>query len=98
MLFRLNTIRAVVVDVPMDAVYGDEVSNLRISRTVLEFLGKHIRNFHKRIFYNYFLRDVSITSRSFQPDSRCSLSRSPMAAITGYARRAQEYPRQPARS
>jgi len=62
MLFRLNTIRAVVVDVPMDAVYGDEVSNLRISRTALEFLGKHIRNFHKRIFYNYFLRDMSIAS------------------------------------
>jgi dolichol-phosphate mannosyltransferase len=62
MLFRLNTIRAVVVDIPMDAVYGDEVSNLRISRIVGEFLGKHIRNFHKRIFYNYFLRDVSIAS------------------------------------
>ena len=34
MLFRLNTLRAVVVDIPMHASYGDEVSNLRISKVV----------------------------------------------------------------
>lgn len=62
MLFRLNTLRAVVVDVPMDAVYGDEKSNLKIRRILFEFLGKHVRNFHKRIFYNYFLRDFSAAS------------------------------------
>lgn len=61
-LFRLNTFRAVVVDVPMDAKYGDEVSNLRISRIFGEFLFKHFRNFAKRIFYNFFLRDMSIAS------------------------------------
>ena len=61
-LFRLNTLRAVVVDVPMDAKYGDEVSNLRISKIVGEFLIKHARNFMKRIFYNYFLRDLSLAS------------------------------------
>lgn len=33
-LFRLNTLRAVVVDIPMDAKYGDEVSNLKISKVV----------------------------------------------------------------
>ena len=32
MLFRLNLQKAVVVDIPMDAKYGDEVSNLKISR------------------------------------------------------------------
>jgi len=62
MLFRLNTLRAVVVDVPMDAKYGEEVSNLRISKIVGEFLVKHARNFAKRIFYNYYLRDVSLAS------------------------------------
>ena len=62
MLFRLNTIRAVVKDVPMDAVYGDEQSNLRISNILFEFLAKHIRNTFKRIFYNYFLRDLNIAS------------------------------------
>lgn len=62
MLFRLNTLRAAVVDVPMDAKYGDEVSNLKISRVVGEFLLKHSRNLFKRIFYNYYLRDLSIAS------------------------------------
>lgn len=62
MLFRLNTFRAVVVDVPMVAKYGDEVSNLEISKIVGEFLFKHGRNFFKRIFYNYYLRDVSLAS------------------------------------
>jgi dolichol-phosphate mannosyltransferase len=62
MLFRLNTLRAVVVDVPMDAKYGDEVSNLKISKIAGEFLFKHARNFFKRLFYNYYLRDLSIAS------------------------------------
>ena len=62
MLFRLNTLRATVVDVPMDAKYGDEVSHLKISKIVGEFLAKHLRNFCKRIFYNYYLRDMSLAS------------------------------------
>lgn len=62
MLFRLNTLRAVVVDVPMDAKYEDEVSNLKVSKIVGEFLFKHSRNFLKRIFYNYYLRDLSLAS------------------------------------
>lgn len=61
-LFRLNTLRAVVVDVPMDAKYGDEVSNLKVSKIVGEFFVKHVRNFSKRIFYNYYLRDMSLAS------------------------------------
>ena len=62
MLFRLNTLNAVVVDVRMDASYGDEVSNLKISKIVTEFLFKHARNFTKRIFYNYYLRNMSLAS------------------------------------
>lgn len=62
MLFRLNTIRAMVVDVPMDAHYGDEKSNLRISKILGEFLIKHAFNFGKRICYNYFLRDMTLAS------------------------------------
>lgn len=59
MLFRLNTFRAVVADIPMDAIYGDEKSNLKISKVLFEFSGRHASNFCKRIFYNYFLRDVT---------------------------------------
>jgi len=62
MLFRLNLLRAVVVDIPMDAKYSDEESNLKISKVVGEFLFKHMRNFLKRIFYNYYLRDLSLAS------------------------------------
>lgn len=62
MLFRLNTFRAVVLDMPMDARYGEEVSGLRISGILGEFLFKHMRNLAKRIVYNYLLRDLSIAS------------------------------------
>jgi dolichol-phosphate mannosyltransferase len=62
MLFRLNTLKAVVLDIPMSAHYGDEVSNLKIRSIVGEFFTKNLRNFFKRIFYNYYLRDVSLAS------------------------------------
>jgi glycosyltransferase involved in cell wall biosynthesis len=60
MLFRLNIARAVVRDVPMRARYGEEKSSLRIGQQVLPFLFGHMRNFFKRIFYTYFLRDFNI--------------------------------------
>ncbi|MBP8926862.1 MAG: glycosyltransferase family 2 protein, partial [Pseudomonadales bacterium] len=55
MLFRLNTVRAVVVDIPMRAVYGSESSNLRIGRVLIEFTLLNARNTLKRLLYNYFL-------------------------------------------
>lgn len=62
LLFRLNTLQARVVDVPMPAQYGDETSSLRIGRVILPFLRGHVRNAIKRIFYNYMLRDFSLAS------------------------------------
>ncbi|MBH1590025.1 glycosyltransferase family 2 protein [Stenotrophomonas maltophilia] len=62
LLFRLNAMQAVVQDVPMDARYGDEVSNLKISQVLGEFALKHARNFCKRIAYRYYLRDLTIAS------------------------------------
>jgi glycosyltransferase involved in cell wall biosynthesis len=62
MLFRLGTIRACVLDVPMRAVYGKEKSSLKVRRIILPFLAGNIRNLAKRIFYVYFLRDFSIAS------------------------------------
>lgn len=61
-LFRLNIIRAVVQDMPMDAHYADEKSNMRIGKIIPEFIFKNILNFFKRIFYNYYLRDMTIGS------------------------------------
>jgi len=62
MLFRLNIFRAVVVDVPIAARYSDEQSNLRILKVLLQFPWKLFVNFHKRLFYNYYLRDISAAS------------------------------------
>lgn len=62
MLFRLNTIRAVVRDVPMTAVYNDETSSLNIRRVVAPFTLKHMRNFGKRLIYNYYIRDFNLAS------------------------------------
>jgi dolichol-phosphate mannosyltransferase len=61
-LFRLNIIRAVVVDVPLPAKYAEERSSLNVFRSIPEFALKHMRNSLKRIFYNYFLRDFSVMS------------------------------------
>jgi hypothetical protein len=62
MLFRLNIARAVVRDIPMRARYGDERSSLRIHHQLGPFLFGHVRNFFKRIFYTYFLRDFNIAT------------------------------------
>lgn len=62
MLFRLYLARAVVLDIPMYALYGDEKSNLKITKIMGPFMVGHVRNFCKRIFYSYFLRDFSIAS------------------------------------
>ena len=61
-LFRLSLIRAVVIDVPMQALYGSEKSNLKIGRILLEFPVRHAVNTLKRIFYNYYLREWNVAS------------------------------------
>jgi glycosyltransferase involved in cell wall biosynthesis len=62
MLFRLNLIRAVVVDVPIKARYEDETSSLSISSETGRFFSGHSINFIKRIFYTYYLRDFTVAS------------------------------------
>lgn len=62
MLFRLGTLRAVVLDVPMAAVYAGETSHLRIRAILPAFLAGNGRNTAKRIAYSYFLRDFSVAS------------------------------------
>jgi glycosyltransferase involved in cell wall biosynthesis len=62
LLFRLNTIRAVVLDVPQKARYADERSHLSVFRSLIEFPLRHFSNFLKRLLYNYFLRDFNAAS------------------------------------
>jgi glycosyltransferase involved in cell wall biosynthesis len=62
MMFRLYCNRLVVLDIPMNSVYGSEKSNLSIPRITFEFLYKHVRNAFKRFFYSYVLRDASVAT------------------------------------
>lgn len=62
MLFHLSLLQAKIIEVPMDAFYSDEKSNLNIWKSLFEFPVYHLKNFVMRIFYNYFLRNFSIAS------------------------------------
>lgn len=62
MLFRLNTVRAVVRDVPMDAVYADEESHLKVRKVLPEFLRKHASRLWRRYVYSYLVRDFNVGS------------------------------------
>lgn len=62
LLFRLNVIEAKVVDIPMHAYYADEQSSMQPHKEILRFTKGHLRNFIKRVFYRYFLRDFSVAS------------------------------------
>lgn len=59
MLFRLNVGRAVVVDMPMHAIYAGETSNLRASRVLFVFPWQYLHRFAKLVLFNYFLRDFN---------------------------------------
>ncbi|MFC4349557.1 glycosyltransferase family 2 protein [Kordiimonas lipolytica] len=62
MLIMLGDHRAVVTDVPMEAVYGDEESGLKISRIAGPFLWGNIRGTIRRMVYSYFFRDFNLAS------------------------------------
>ena len=62
LLFRLAILRAKVIELPLETVYEDETSHLNIWRCLVTFPFFHARNFLKRLFYNYGLRNFSIGS------------------------------------
>lgn len=62
LLFRLNVLGARISDVPMHAHYGLEQSSMKPLQEIPRFAAAHLRNFTKRIFYNYFLRGFSVAS------------------------------------
>ncbi|ODT94365.1 MAG: glycosyl transferase family 2 [Rhodanobacter sp. SCN 67-45] len=59
LLYHLNQLRAVVVDMPMKAIYSDETSSLQPMRMIGPFLRGNLRNFGRRLLYSYFLRGFS---------------------------------------
>lgn len=62
MLFNLYLVDTVVKDVPMNARYGNEKSNLSVFKSTFEFSYKHARNFCKRLFFKYIIQDFNLAS------------------------------------
>ena len=59
MLIELNILRVAARDVPIPAVYGDEVSGMRLSRVAPRLLRKLWRGFWHRIWWKYVVQSFS---------------------------------------
>ncbi len=62
MLIELYHADAVIQEIPMKAKYGNEVSHLSLTRTLLGFPPKLVKAFIRRIILKYFLFDFNIAS------------------------------------
>jgi len=62
MLIKLKEIGALVEDVPMPARYGEERSNLSVSRTLVEFPWLLLGHGLKRVLWQYFVADFNAVS------------------------------------
>ena len=62
LLIQLNIIRSSLIDIPIPALYGNEKSNLKISRTLVEFPIKLGKGLFHRIIWRYFIYDVNAVS------------------------------------
>ncbi|MFZ1750913.1 MAG: glycosyltransferase family 2 protein [Saprospiraceae bacterium] len=62
MLIELYYNNAVIQDIPIKAIYGDEISGLSRLKTIFEFPPKLFVAFIKRIILKYFLFDFNIAS------------------------------------
>lgn len=62
LLYHLNQLRAVVVELPMSARYADEHSSLSPLRVAPGFAWGHLRNLTRRIGYSYFVRGFSLAT------------------------------------
>lgn len=62
MLCELRKLNAVIVDVPIPAIYSDENSSISIPREFFIFFVNLFQRFFKRIFYRYFLYDFTVAS------------------------------------
>jgi glycosyltransferase involved in cell wall biosynthesis len=61
-LVELGILRAVVVDLPTSARYGDESSSLSVPRTLLEFPPRLLNGLVRRLFWRYLVHDFSPVS------------------------------------
>ncbi|MDH4470193.1 MAG: glycosyltransferase family 2 protein [Verrucomicrobiae bacterium] len=61
-LFRLNTLNAVITDIPMNAIYSNEQSGHNAIGQIWPFFISHLINIIKRFFYNYIFRNFNFAS------------------------------------
>jgi glycosyltransferase involved in cell wall biosynthesis len=59
LLIHLNILRVPAIDVPIPAVYGQEVSSIKLRRVIPELLRLLFVGFWKRFFYKYVLWSFS---------------------------------------
>jgi glycosyltransferase involved in cell wall biosynthesis len=59
LLIQLNILRVPAIDVPIPAVYGDEVSGIRLRKVVPELSRLLFKGFWRRFFYKYVLWSFS---------------------------------------
>lgn len=62
LLIELYYTGARIQDVPMPAIYGEEVSNLSVTKTLFGFPPKLLKALFRRVLLSYFIYDFSITS------------------------------------
>lgn len=65
LLIKLNVLRVPARDVPIPAVYGDEVSGLRLSRVAPRLLAMLWRGFWHRMWWKYVLQSFSAVALMF---------------------------------
>lgn len=59
LLIHLNILQVPATDVPIPAVYGDEVSSIRLSKVIPELINRLTVGFWSRIWYRYVLWSFS---------------------------------------
>ncbi|HYQ74697.1 glycosyltransferase family 2 protein [Cellulomonas sp.] len=59
LLIHLNILQVPAVDVPIPAVYGEEVSSIKLSRVIPELMSLLGRGFWRRVWYRYVLWSFS---------------------------------------
>jgi hypothetical protein len=62
LLVEMGILRAVVADVPASARYGDEISSLSVTRTLVEFPPRLFAGLVRRLLWRYFVQDFSAVS------------------------------------
>lgn len=59
LLIHLNILQVPAVDVPIPAIYGDEVSSIKLSKVIPELINRLTVGFWSRIWYRYVLWSFS---------------------------------------